>query len=251
LLSSLVINWVNATANDDIAKNLKIYLPDLVVDQINATVIPNVYEVVSGHKIFYIDSTGRYLLLGNLVDLSNKQSITEDRVNSISKVKFSSLPLNLALKQVIGNGDRKIAVFTDPDCPFCQRLEQDTIPKLTNVTIYYFLFPLAIHANAETDAKKILCAENPDKTFLLWMKNNINLPTNASCNAINKLALIKKFGSEVVGVEATPTIILQNGNLIKGLPPADYLNQLIIDAMPSVTKIGAKVNAGESTNLKL
>jgi thiol:disulfide interchange protein DsbC len=247
LLSSLVIYFADAASTDQIAKNLKIYLPDLIVDQINPTVIPNVYEVVSGHKIFYIDSTGRYLMLGNLVDLSTKQSITETRVNEISDVKFSSLPLNLALKQVIGNGERKIAVFTDPDCPFCQRLEQDTVPKLSNVTIYYFLFPLAIHANAETDSKKILCAENPDKTFLLWMKNSINLPNNSSCNASAKLAQMQKIGVNVVGVEATPTIVLQNGKVIKGLPPADYLNQLITDAMPKANK---NISI-ESSNLKL
>lgn len=218
-----------------IKSNLKTNLPDLKVEQVNPTAIPNLYEVVSGRKIFYVDSTGRYAILGNMVDLTNKQSITEARVKQLSVVDFRSLPLNIALKQTIGTGERKIAIFTDPDCPFCKRLETDTIPKLKNVTIYYFLFPLtSIHANAAIDSKKILCSENPDRAYLQWMTDSKALGNKTECANAKVLTQMQEVGKKVIQVEATPTIVLENGNIVAGLVPADYLGKLINDAHPPI-----------------
>ena len=237
-ISLLSASFCFADNNIDttIKASLKTSLPELTVDQINQTSVPNIYEVVSGHKVFYVDSTARYAFLGNMVDLSTKQSLTESRVSQLSRVNFNDLPFSLALVRVNGTGERKIAVFTDPDCPFCQRLEQEVIPKLTNVTVYYFLYPLAMHANAEIDSKKILCSETPDNTFLAWMINSTALPNRSDCKNAANLAVIKDFAAKNIGVEATPTIILPNGKLMTGLIPADYLNQLLTDASPKPTK---------------
>ena len=224
---------VAANISNQIKAGLKASLPEVSVDQINSTPLPNIYEVVSGHKVFYVDASGRYAFLGNMVDLTSKQSLTQTKVEQLSQVNFSQLPFNLALRQVIGTGERRLAVFTDPDCPYCQRLEQDTIPKLTNVTIYYFLYPLPMHTNAETDARKIVCSETPDTTYLSWMKDGKALPERSDCKNVSNLATIKQFGSKVVGVEATPTLVFPNGKVLAGMIPPDYLNQLLTDTNPA------------------
>lgn len=217
----------NNAVTSNIKNNLKTSLPELKIEQVNPTSIPGIYEVVAGRHVFYVDSTSRYMFIGNMVDLTTKQSLTQAKVEQLSVVDWNKLPLTIALRQVIGKGERKIAIFTDPDCPFCHRLEQDTIPKLTNVTVYYFLFPLDMHVNAKTDAKKILCAENPDKAFLDWMKNDVALPSRTECKAIDNLTVMINAGKNIAGVTATPTIILSNGHILSGLIPGDYLNQMI------------------------
>ena len=233
LLFTLGISTVYADATTTAIQNsLKTTLPELRVDQVNPTAAKNIYEVISGHKVFYVDGSGRYAFLGNMVDLNTKQSITQIKVEQLSVVNWNELPLNIAIKQVIGKGERRIAVFTDPDCPFCQRLEQDTIPKLNNVTVYYFLFPLAIHANAENDSKRILCAENPDSTFKAWMLSGKALPARNSCKNSTNLPIMKALGNKF-GIDAAPTIVLPNGKLLPGLAPADYLNKLINETSPS------------------
>ena len=236
LLLSATITFGADNTSQEIKASLKTSLPELNIDQINPTALANVYEVVSGHKVFYVDATGRYAFLGNMVDLSTKQSLTESRVELLSRVNFNQLPFKYALVRVNGTGERKIAIFTDPDCPFCQRLEQEVIPKLTNVTVYYFLYPLAIHANAETDSKKIICSENPDKTFLEWMGNGTILPKRSDCKNASNLQIIKDVGAKQVGIEASPTIILPDGKVMTGLIPADYLNQLLNEASSKAKK---------------
>jgi thiol:disulfide interchange protein DsbC len=214
---------------DNIKNVLKLELPELNVNSINPTQIPNLYEVVSGHKVFYVDSTGRYAILGNLVDLKEKESITQKQVQKLSTINWDDLPIKIALRKVIGDGSRKIAIFTDPQCPFCQRLEQDTVPNLKNVTIYYFLYPLPNHEYAKTYSMQILCSEMPEKNFSAWMKNKTTLPTKSKCDKSSVLEQMIKVGHDVVQVDATPTIVLPDGSIVTGLIPPDYLNKLIDD----------------------
>jgi thiol:disulfide interchange protein DsbC len=65
------------------------------------------------------------------------------------RIAFDTLPLADAIKTVRGKGERVIAVFSDPDCPFCRRLETE-LDKLDNVTLYTFLYPLeGLHPEAK------------------------------------------------------------------------------------------------------
>lgn len=209
---------------DQLKANLVKQIPGLTqVDQVNPTKVSGLYEVVVGRKIFYVSTDGKYAMFGNMVDLATKQSITEQRMQDLAKVDFSKLPLDLAIKQVIGDGSRKIAVFTDPDCPYCKMFEKQVVPQLNNVTVYSFLFPLPIHPNAASDAKKIWCSKDRAATWAAWMQKDTALPTNTSCDT-SALDQVMKIGTDVVQVDGTPTIILSNGQILPGMVPADQLN---------------------------
>lgn len=243
ILFLFLINWKlisNAetykqeNAKEQLSIILKKNLPKLNIDTINNTSIDGIYEVISGNKVIYVDKTGRYAFIGNLVDLEKKYSITEKTVTLISKVDWNKLPLKFALRLVIGNGDKRIAVFTDPECPFCKRLEQETLIKLNNVTIYYFLYPLSIHKDGIINSEKILCSENPLNTYLNYMKKNISLPNKVICNNTNSLNIIKTITDRYVHVDETPTIVLPNGDVAIGLMPAEYLIQLINESADTI-----------------
>lgn len=229
----LLFALISTVYADDTTSAIKIHLkadlPELKVDQVNTTPVAGVYEVVSGRRVFYVDSTGQYAFLGNLVNLDTKQSLTEKTVKSVTVVNWNQLPIQIALRQTIGPGNRRIAVFTDPDCPFCKRLEQEVTPKLKDVVIYYFLYPLKIHEDAVDDSKKILCAQNPEATFVSWMALGKKLPPLTVCRNALKLSKMQAVGTNIVGVDSTPTIVLPNGQIVTGLLPADYLNKLITD----------------------
>lgn len=231
--SSCVYAVSNQQVVSDIQAKLKINLPDLVIDQIIATPIQGIYEVDSGRKVFYVDRSGDFALLGNLLDLKTKTSLTEYRTEALNKINWKQLPLDLALLRIKGNGDKnRIAIFTDPDCPFCKRLETETISHLNDIRIYYFLFPLPIHSQAMDHAQRILCAENPESAMLSFMTKDIGLGKNNTCGNINKLTKIIAVGRNIVQVSGTPTIVLPNGRLVSGLVPADYLSRLITENQP-------------------
>ena len=231
VLLGLAVSSGYALSNEQVVttlkSNLKASLPDLVIDQVLPTPIAGVYEIDSGRKVFYVDSSGKYAMLGNLLDLSTKNSLTEQRTNALNRISWQQLPTDLAIVHVIDQGKNKIALFTDPDCPFCKRLEAETISKLSNVTVYYYFFPLAIHPHAVDHAKRILCAENPESALVGFMAKDLPLGKNNTCDNAAKLSKMQAIGTDVVQVSGTPTIVLPNGKLISGLVPADYLSRLI------------------------
>ncbi len=220
-----------ATSTDpnipQIKKNLNSSLPDLVIDQILPTTVAGVYEIDSGRKVFYVDSTGKYAFVGNMLDLTTKSNLTQERTTELNRIDWNKLPTDVAIRRVIGNGQNKIAIFTDPDCPFCKRLENETVPNLENVTIYYYFFPLSIHPTALSDSKRILCAENPEDTLVNYMAKGKALPKNDKCNNAKKITVMQDLGNNLVQVTGTPTIILPNGRILSGLVPADYLSRMI------------------------
>lgn len=220
-----------------IESQLKLAFPALKINSVMASPISNLYQVnIEQNKSFYVDSTANYAILGDMIDLHTKVNLSKKNSNSNEATLWDSLPLKLALKRVIGNGDlAKIAVITDPDCPFCQQLEAN-LSKLNNITIYYFLYPLAIHANAEMDAKSILCSKDPLNTYLARMATpDISLPENVTCSNARNLIEIHKAIKSLINLQGTPTIILADGSTIVGSPPLKYLKQNII----STTKIPA------------
>ncbi|RTL02804.1 MAG: DsbC family protein [Proteobacteria bacterium] len=227
LASTLLVACNNDSAKvspDKIKADLVKQVPGLTqVDQVNPTKINGLYEVVVGRKIFYVSTDGKYAMFGNLVDLGTKQSVTEQRMQELAKVDFSKLPLDLAVKQVVGDGSRKIAVFTDPDCPYCKMFEKQVVPQLNNVTVYSFMFPLPIHPDAATHAKQIWCSKDRAATWAAWMQKDTPLPTDTSCDT-SGLDQIMKVGTELVQVDGTPTIIFENGQIAPGMLPAEQLN---------------------------
>ncbi len=208
---------------DELKQELTKSIPGLTeINAINKSSVAGIYEVVVGRKIFYVTEDGKYLFFGNLIDVASKKSLTEQRTQELSKIDVKLLPLELAIKQVNGNGKRVMYVFSDPDCPYCKMLEKQIIPKLTDTTIYTFLFPLPMHPTAMDDSKKIWCSKDRTATWTAWMVNQKPLPTDQSCDtsAIEKSI---KIGTDVVGVEGTPTIILSDGQILPGMMQADQL----------------------------
>lgn len=213
----------NAKTPDQIKAQLTKEIPGLTkIDAVEKSPVNGMYEVIVGRKVFYVTTDGKYLLFGNLIDPVTKKSLTEERTQELSKIDFSKLPLDMAIKQVNGNGKRVLVVFSDPDCPYCQMFEKQIVPQLTDTTIYTFLFPLPQHPNARSDSEKVWCSKDRAKTWAAWMQNKTPLPSNVSCDK-SALDKVYKLGTDVVQVEGTPTLILANGQILPGILPADQL----------------------------
>ncbi len=76
----------------------------------------------------------------------------------ISAISFDSLPLESAIKIVSGNGSRRIAIFEDPNCGYCKRLERD-LAVLKDVTIYTFIYPV-LGPDSDTKSRAIWCSKD-------------------------------------------------------------------------------------------
>ncbi len=195
------------------------------IESISNGPVAGLYELVVGRKVFYVSNDGKYLVFGNIVDIASKKSLTEERDMELNKIDWNKLPLDSAIKEVNGNGKRKIAVFSDPDCPYCKMFEKQTVPNLKDTTVYVFLFPLTqIHPNSEMHSKQIWCSKDRVKTFKAWMTEDKALPSNTMCD-VTGLDKGIAAARDLAQVEATPTLVLSNGQIVAGALPANLLRR--------------------------
>lgn len=209
-----------------IKKALEARYPGVHVLDVKPAAMPGLYEIYLGTEIVYSDATGDYLIGGPLVDTQTHQNLTEARLNDYGKVNFRSLPLERAIKVVKGNGSRTFAVFSDPDCPYCQQLEKSLL-SVNNVTMYVFLFPIAtLHPQAPSKAHAIWCAKDRSQAWSQWMHER-KLPAgpNQVC-ADDPVDALQKLGDQL-HVNSTPTLFFVNGKRATGAMSADELEKAL------------------------
>ncbi|MGP1717674.1 MAG: DsbC family protein [Methylophilus sp.] len=227
LLSVGLLGAVNSVADEaSVRKAIEAAYPKIKVDSVTKTSYSGLYEIFMGGQIIYTDDKFSFLIAeGHLVDPKTKKDITGERMDELTKIDFNSLPLDQAIKVVKGNGARKLVVFSDVDCPFCKRLEQNELTKINDVTIYTFLYPIEqLHPDAANKSRSIWCASNRVKAWQEWIFNNKLPTTTAKCEVP-----LEKVGelAHKIGVNSTPTLFFENGKRMLGAQPADEIEKAL------------------------
>jgi len=178
------------------------------VDAVSKTAYGGLYEVRTGGDIFYTDANARYMFVGKVVDLSTLQDLTRARADELAAIRFTDLPLEMAIKTVKGKGQRVMAVFEDPNCPYCRKLHE-TLRGIDNVTVYTFLLNI-LSDDSAAKAKNIWCAPDRSQAWQQWIQDAKPAPgAPAACITPNEqvLALGRKLH-----VQGTPTIYFADGS---------------------------------------
>jgi len=212
-----------------VKKAVEAAYPKFKVDSVTKTPFAGLYEVFIGGQIIYTDDKLSYLIVeGRLVDPKTKKDITGERLEELTKIDFSILPLDQAIKIVKGNGSRKLVVFSDVDCPYCKRLEQNELTNINDVTIYTFLYPIQqLHPDSANKSKAIWCANNRVKAWQDWILNG-QLPSSPG----NCEVPIEKIGdlARKIGVTSTPTLFFADGKRMLGAQPYKDIERALVAA---------------------
>ena len=211
-------------ADAAIRKNLQERLPQLPpIEEIRATAMPGLYEVRVGPAgIFYTDAQGDFLIQGAMMDTKARRNLTEERINALNAIDFSTLPLKDAIVFKSGNGRRKLAVFEDPNCSYCHRLETE-LAKVKNLTVYMFLYPI-LGPDSTAKSQNIWCAANRTKAWQDWMLRQ-KTPAAAQCDtaAVQRILEFGR-GHRITG---TPTIVFEDGRRVSGAMDAAALENML------------------------
>ncbi|TWI69290.1 thiol:disulfide interchange protein DsbC [Pseudoduganella lurida] len=201
-------------AHDDVALRARLTAryPGTLFGDIRATPLPGIWLVQLGAQSAYVAADGRHFLFGHLVDMDTQTDLSAapPPVSPVPPTAdgpdFAVLPLADAIRTVRGNGSRQVAVFADPDCPYCRHLEQ-ALDRVPDVTVYTFLLPLAsLHPTAPARAQSIWCA--PDRSAA-W-RDAVHGQALAPATCANPLARIAAFAA-AHGIDGTPYLVFANG----------------------------------------
>jgi len=231
-ISILVIGFFSEVIWADEAalrKAIQPHFADSKIESLKKTPYLGLYEVVVGDEVFYTDDKADYFFFGHVIDTKTRMSMTNERIQEIKaarRVPLDSLPLQSAIKIVKGDGKRRVAIFTDPNCPYCKQLEKELL-NVTNVTIYTLLYPV-LKGSMEL-SKKIWCSDNQIKAWDDFMLKGV-APSSKDCET--PLDALVKSGHENK-VSGTPTLIFADGSVVGGMIPATAIEEKLENASKS------------------
>jgi len=196
-----------------VRKNVQASLPGTAVGEIRRAPIRGLFEIQMGRNIAYTDRHGKLFLMGHIYDPATRRDLTAERLAEVNRVSWKDLPLKDAIVSGPEDGTR-LAVFTDPECPYCKHLEK-ILRGMPKVRVYTFLFPLtSIHPDARAKAEAIWCAKDRHAALLDVMLNGKQLKRGACATPIDRnIQLAQKLG-----INGTPGLIAPDGRVMQGAP---------------------------------
>lgn len=216
---ALVSSFANANV-ETVKEKIKTNHPNIVIENIQPTEMKGIYSATLDNQIVYINEDAEHFLFGSMIRIQDKKNLTQDLFVAQNSVDFKQLPLKDAIKTVKGNGKRQLAIFSDPNCPYCKTLESN-LEQLNDVTIYTFMYP--IKAASIEPTKKVWCSSNKAFAWKNLMQKSEVPSASASC--ANPIERNLQLGRRL-GLQGTPVIIFSNGFKVPGAYPAQEIEKI-------------------------
>ncbi len=223
LVASPLPAWADDAA---VREELAGKLSGITADELRATEIPGLYEIARGPNILYISADGRFLVRGQLIDLTTHENLTEARRAEVRAVWAASLDEStMVIFNPSGTVTHTVTVFTDIDCGYCRQFHDGMNELLARgVRVRYLLYPRSGLGTASAEkADAVWCSS--DRRQAMTRAKAGQRVTARPCGT-TPVAMHLEWGREV-GVSGTPTMVTDGGDLIPGyLPPARLLTEL-------------------------
>lgn len=174
-------------------------------------------------EVFYSNADGSRLIVGNVWDTVAKRNLTQEAIDVAQRIDFSSIKLEDANfvtvhKDANGKADRKLVVFSDPQCGYCKQFERDVVANLKNATVYTFVVNV-LGPNSENLIKQIGCETDQKKAYVDFMTKNITPSNPGLCEAGSAMLNKAKQATATYAIRSTPTSYVQSGTPIRGALP--------------------------------
>ena len=203
---------------DALKKSLTERLPQYEASFVDKTPIDGIYQVIIGGQVIYMTGDARYMIDGNLIDLSTKKNYSEEAMSGIRLSEIEKLGEDKMVVYTPETIKHTITVVTDIDCPYCRRLHAEMDQYMAGgVQVRYIFMPLKGKGDYRTTVS-VWCAKDQNEALDL-AKGGAELEAKDCENPIDEHLSV----SRGLGVRGTPAIILQDGSMLPGYVPASKL----------------------------
>lgn len=212
---------------DVIAKKIEGLKPD----DVRISAIPGLYEIARGSQIGYVSGDGRYVILGDLIDIEADANLSENRRRAIRNRLIDTVPEAEMVVYGAKSAPYTLTIFTDIDCGYCRKMHSQMAEyNRLGIRVRYLFFPRS-GPNTESwhKAESVWCAAN--RTDALTRAKNGETVKSPKCPT-NIVARDFELGQKL-GVDGTPAIFLPTGELLPGYsPPSELVHYLKTGKMP-------------------
>lgn len=211
-----------AGARPDVRLDISRKFPGTKVDDVRVSPVPGVFEVMRGTDVVYVSGDAKYAIAGDLYDLNNQSSnLTERRRREIRMQMLAAVPDSQAVVFAPKDTKYTVTVFTDVDCGFCRQLHSKIAQyNDLGIKVRYLFFPRSgPDTESWTKAEQVWCSADR-RSALTHAKQGEALKGSAAC--ANPVAQQYALG-RAIGLNGTPGIVTENGDLLPGYAPPDVL----------------------------
>jgi thiol:disulfide interchange protein DsbC len=227
LLCGALTMMGTSAAADDVA-NIKAALakaaPEAKIDSVAPSPLPGLYEVMVGTQIMYVTGDGRYFIDGRIVDLKTREDLTEPRLAAVRKATVGAIPESDMVIFAPPKYDHTVTVFTDIDCPYCAKMHSKIGEyEAEGIRVRYLFFPRSgANSPSYNEAVSVWCADDRNQA-LTDAKAGKKIPAKTCDNPVDEhMAAARK-----VGINGTPAIMLESGDMVPGYVEPKRLAQMI------------------------
>lgn len=233
-LCTVFVGFANAKEDADYAKIKELVSKQLgkKVTEIKPSPVPGLYQVTAPPMVFYMSKDARYVINGDIVDLQNRTNIS---AHERSAAKIAALN-QISEKDMIIFSPKKVkhvvTVFTDIDCAYCRKLHSEIAEyNKRGIEIRYLAFPRAgIGSESYRKAVAVWCSKDRKKA-ITEAKRGIQIAAK-TCD--NPVAKEYQLGEEL-GVNGTPSMVLEDGQMFPGYAPPDRLAAALDQMEPNTS----------------
>lgn len=216
-----------AAAVDTIRERIGGANPRLTVADVTATDVEGLYRVQTAQgPVLYATADGGHFVVGELYAVTDAGfvNLSQRAMNGSRAERLQAVPEDDLVVFSSPEAAARVYVFTDVDCPYCSKMhEQMESIHEQGIEVAYVAFPRN-GPGSPTYRKmvSIWCAD--DRKAAMTASKAGRAIQSKDC--ANPVAQQFRLGVEL-GVQATPSVVLEDGRLISGFVSAEHLRDMI------------------------
>ena len=225
LAAALLVPLSAAFADDPVTAKLAARLR-LPVEDVTPSPIPGIYQIKSGPEVAYVSADGKYVLRGDLISVDTGVNLSAEERAKARLAYLNQIGEQNMVVFGLPQPRHTLTVLTDIDCQYCRALNEDT-PALNaaGVAVRYLPFPRAgVDSSSWEKAVAVWCAKDR-KTAYQEAMQGASMKPDPKCD--QSPVATGYHLARLLGLDGTPIIITERGQIINGYVPAPELIKLL------------------------
>ena len=225
------LTLADAAPEQAIRKTLDSLQLEVPVESIAASPLNNLYEVkLKGGRVLYASADGQFVMQGYLFQIQDGKpvNLTEKTERLAISKTINAIPANeMVVYPAVGETKSHITVFTDTTCPYCHKLHEEVAQlNKMGIEVRYLAFPRQGLGSAGDEQLQAVWCSKDRKAAMDRMVDGKDIKAAKCENPVSKQFEI----GQSIGVNGTPAIVLEDGQLIPGYQPAAQVAKLALGA---------------------